>query len=165
MIAVCLLGFLNNTPLWILYHCCPLDTFLRWQCVFSVCAHVCMYVLVAQLCPTLCEIMDIGQARILEWVASSFSSGSSWPRYQTQVSYIAGRFFTIWATGEASQITIDFPLTRDLPLPPPTACLYSRCHRLPQPSAVFVTSGPILVLYSGYIFSHSVSFFLGGKFF
>ena len=34
------------------------------------------------------------QARILEWVAVPFSSGSSWPRDGTQVSWIAGRFFT-----------------------------------------------------------------------
>ena len=42
------------------------------------------------------------QARILERVAIPFSRGSSWPRDQTQVSYIAGRFFTIWATREVS---------------------------------------------------------------
>ena len=44
---------------------------------------------------------EILQVRILEWVAISFSRGSSWPRDQTQVSLIAGRFFTIWATREA----------------------------------------------------------------
>ena len=49
---------------------------------------------VAQLCPTLCDPMDstvhgILQARILEWVAFPFSRGSSQPRDQTQVSYIA----------------------------------------------------------------------------
>ena len=38
------------------------------------------------------------QSRILEWVASHFSRGSSWFRDQTWVSCIAGRFFTIWAT-------------------------------------------------------------------
>ena len=42
--------------------------------------------------------MGILQARILEWVAISFSRRSSQPRDQTQVSHIAGRFFTIWAT-------------------------------------------------------------------
>ena len=47
----------------------------------------------------LCEIRDstareILQARILEWVAISFSRGSSQPRGQTQVSCVAGRFFT-----------------------------------------------------------------------
>ena len=46
---------------------------------------------VAQLCPTLCSPMDytvhgILQARILAWVAPSFSRGSSQPRYPTQVS-------------------------------------------------------------------------------
>ena len=47
------------------------------------------------LCP------GILQARILEWVAISFSRGSSRPRDQTPVSCIAGRCFTLWATGEA----------------------------------------------------------------
>ena len=61
---------------------------------------------VAQLCLTLCDPMDytvhgILQARILEWVAFPFSRGSSQPRDQTQVSCIAGRFFTAFA-GEAS---------------------------------------------------------------
>ena len=45
--------------------------------------------------------MGILQARILEWVASSFSRESSQPRNRTQISCIAGRFFTIWATREA----------------------------------------------------------------
>ena len=40
--------------------------------------------------------------RILEWVAYSFSSGSSWPRNWTRVSCIAGRFFTNWARGSPS---------------------------------------------------------------
>ena len=34
------------------------------------------------------------QERILEWVAIPFSRGSSQPRDQTQVSCIAGRFFS-----------------------------------------------------------------------
>ena len=41
------------------------------------------------------------QARILEWVAVPFSRESSQPRDWTQVSLIAGRFFTSWATTEA----------------------------------------------------------------
>ena len=63
---------------------------------------------VAQLCLTLCDPVDcsppgssihgILHARILEWVAISFSRGSSWPRDQTQVSHIAGRCFNLWAT-------------------------------------------------------------------
>ena len=52
---------------------------------------------------TLCDPMDymvhgILQARILEWVAFSFSRESSQPRNQTQVSLIVGRFFTSWTT-------------------------------------------------------------------
>ena len=38
------------------------------------------------------------QARILEWIAFPFSRGSSQPRGQTQVSLIAGGFFTSQAT-------------------------------------------------------------------
>ena len=61
---------------------------------------------VTQLCPTLCDPKDytvhrILQARILEWVAFPFSRGSSQPRNRTQVSCIAGRFFTSWDTREA----------------------------------------------------------------
>ena len=41
------------------------------------------------------------QARILEWVAVSFSRGSCQPRDRTQVSHIAGEFFASWATREA----------------------------------------------------------------
>ena len=41
------------------------------------------------------------QARILEWVAISFSRGSSRPRDWTQVSHIAGRRFNLCATREA----------------------------------------------------------------
>ena len=61
---------------------------------------------VAQLCPTLrdpvdCTVLGILQARILEWIAFPFSRGSSQPRDRTQVSHIAGGFFTSWATREA----------------------------------------------------------------
>ena len=46
------------------------------------------------------SICGIFQARVLQWVAISFSRGSSQPRDQTWVSPILGRFFTIWATRE-----------------------------------------------------------------
>ena len=59
----------------------------------------------------LCDPMDcsppgssvhgIFHTNILEWVAVSFSRGSSQLRDRTQVSHIAGRFFTVWATREA----------------------------------------------------------------
>ena len=48
------------------------------------------------------SVHGIMQARILKWIAIFFSRGSSWPRNQTQVSCIAGRFFTNWATREES---------------------------------------------------------------
>ena len=41
------------------------------------------------------------QARVLEWVAISFSRGSSQPRDRSQVSHIAGRCFTNQAMQEA----------------------------------------------------------------
>ena len=40
------------------------------------------------------QLSHKGSPRILEWVAHPFSSGSSWPRNWTGVSWIAGRFFT-----------------------------------------------------------------------
>ena len=62
---------------------------------------------VAPSCPTLCDPVDcsprgssvhgILQARVLEWVAISFSRGSSRPRDRTPVSWIAGRCFNLWA--------------------------------------------------------------------
>ena len=48
--------------------------------------------------------MGLLQARILEWVAMPSSRGSSQPRDRTQVSCIAGRFFTIWATREIQEV-------------------------------------------------------------
>ena len=48
-------------------------------------------------------VPEILQARILEWVAFPFSRGSSQPRDWTQVSRIAGRFFTSWANRDAQQ--------------------------------------------------------------
>ena len=62
---------------------------------------------VALLCPTLCDLTDcslpgfsihgIFQARVLEWVAISFSRRSSQPRDQTWISSIAGTRFALWA--------------------------------------------------------------------
>ena len=50
------------------------------------------------------SVYGILQARILEWVAIPFFRGSSWTRDRTQVSCIAGRFFTVWAPREAQCI-------------------------------------------------------------
>ena len=66
------------------------------------------WVKVTQSCPTLCNPMDYTvhgtlQARILERVAFPFSRGFSRPRDQTQVSHIAGGFFTSQATREVQK--------------------------------------------------------------
>ena len=65
----------------------------------------------AQLCPTLCDpkgcnlpgssVHGILQARILEWVATSSSRGSSRPRAQTCVSCIARQILYHCTTWEA----------------------------------------------------------------
>ena len=86
-----------------------LQTISMQACILNMGIHMCVWV--TQSCLTLCDPMDcsspgssvhgILQARILELVAISFSRGSSWSRNQTQVSCIAGRFFTIWAKGKS----------------------------------------------------------------
>ena len=79
-----------------------------WSDLAAAASYVLM--LVTQLCSILCDPIDcnppgfcvhgILQTRILEWVDIPFSKGSSQPTDWTQVSCIAGRFFTIWATRE-----------------------------------------------------------------
>ena len=59
------------------------------------------------------------QARILEWVAFSFSRGPSQPRDRTQVSCIPGRFFTSWATREAQEYWGGLHIPSPLDLPDP----------------------------------------------
>ena len=80
--------------------CCyiPSIVFTKWKKVKSL------------SCVWLCDPLDsslpgsyvhgIFQARVLEWVAISFSRGSSQPRNRTRASCIAGRR-SIWATREA----------------------------------------------------------------
>ena len=98
-----------------LHSCFPLypDCWLQFKTVLSnvkATSHMWKWsgVKVAQSCPTLCDPMDctvhgILQVRILEWVAFPFSKGSFQPRGWTQVSHIAGRFFTSWTTREAQE--------------------------------------------------------------
>ena len=72
--------------------------------------------LVVQLCPTLCHPMDcsppgsfvrgILQAKVLEWVAISFSRGSSWTRHQTHISCIGRWILCHWASREAPGLGI-----------------------------------------------------------
>ena len=87
----------------------PLD-FSIYVCV---CVCVCVCVLVTQSCPTLCDFMDIVCKILLSMEFSRQEYGSGLPCLSlgdlpnsdwTQVSCIAGRFFTIWATREAVYI-------------------------------------------------------------
>ena len=81
---------------------------LKYTMYMRECIYLCDLCLVAQSCPTLCNPVDcsppgssvhgIIQAGILEWVAMPSSTGSSQARDPTQVSHIAGEFFTVWAT-------------------------------------------------------------------
>ena len=60
----------------------------------------------SSLHPMDCTVHGILQARILKWVAFPFSLGSSQFRDQTQISHIAGRFFTSWAIRELVEVTL-----------------------------------------------------------
>ena len=80
------------------------------------------------------SVHGIFQARVLEWIAISFSRGSSQLRDGTQVSHIAGRCFTVWATCPNAEL-----LT-----PPPVGSSAKVVH---SPSFVIspmamITSGP-----------------------
>ena len=73
-----------------------------------------MKMLATQSCLTHCDPMEcsppdssvhgILQARIVEWVAISFSRGSSWPKVWTHASCGTDRFFTVWATRKALKV-------------------------------------------------------------
>ena len=89
----------------------PLQSTCYWVQGYTAC-HMCMC-LVTQLCLTVCNPLDyslpgfsvhgIFQARILEWVATSFSRGSSQSKDRTCiscVSCIVGQYFTHWAIRE-----------------------------------------------------------------
>ena len=107
---------------------------------------------VVQSCPTVttCIVahqaplsLEFFQARILEWVAMPSSRGYSWPMDQIQVSCIAGRSFTVWATSSvqsshsamSDSLQSHEPQHARPPCPSPTPgvhpnpCLWSRwCH-------------------------------------
>ena len=52
------------------------------------------------------SVPGISQARILEWVAISFSRGSSWPRNRTHVSWIGKWILYQWATREDELVAV-----------------------------------------------------------
>ena len=94
------------------------------------------------------SVHGVFQVRILKWIAISFSRGSSQPKNRTQVSCIAGRFFTNWAMREGRIVTILWwfllyinmnwpqvymcPTKSWTPLPPPS---------LPYPSGLSQSTG------------------------
>ena len=86
--------------------------FSKFQSHFQGNRH-CLLLFSCQSCPILCHlrncnppsssVLEISQARILEWVAISPSRGYSWPRDWTHVSCIsclAGRVFTTETPGK-----------------------------------------------------------------
>ena len=101
---------------------CPMKTERRWpqtnqedspEVKWKSLSHV-------QLCdPMDCTVHGILQARILEWVAFPFSRESSQPRDRTQVSCIAGGFFTSWVTRKAQEYWSGYPIPSPADLPDP----------------------------------------------
>ena len=91
----------------------------KWVPIYqipSILLFMCMCAQSHQSCPTLCDPLDcslpgssvhgIFQARILEWLAISFSRGSSWPKDRSHVPCIAGRFFTAEPPGKPNSSCI-----------------------------------------------------------
>ena len=105
--SLCFRGKKKNFFICCRCHSCLLHwSYLRiWHLVIPAWNHESVKMKVAQSCLTLCDPMDstvhgILQARTLEWVAFPFSRGFSQPKDWTQVSGLAGRSFTSWATRE-----------------------------------------------------------------
>ena len=76
---------------------------LMWKVKVKLLNHVWLFVTpwtVAHQAPPAVEF----SRQVLEWVAISFSRGSSWPRDRTRVSHIAGRRFTVRATRAEAQV-------------------------------------------------------------
>ena len=84
------------------------------------------------------------QARILEWVAISFSRRSSWPRDRTLVSYVAGRFFTTEPPGKPGPC-LNSPLYHALDtVPTPEMVLHQFCRtKLNTPWHRAESTGPM----------------------
>ena len=89
------------------------DIYSQKSCGTLLCTSLSLSLKVTQLRPTLCDptgcslpgssVYGILQARILEWIVIPFSRGSFQSRNRAQVSCVAGRFFTVWATGKTNQ--------------------------------------------------------------
>ena len=94
-----------------LFLCCgAIISTIKWKSL----SHMRLFVT-----PSTYTAHEILQARILEWVAFPFSRGSAQPRYQTQVSLIAGIFFSSWATREAQEHWSGWLIPSPVDLPNP----------------------------------------------
>ena len=103
--SLCSQQMLFSHPLTPCYIILMFQDQINWGSIVSVSAES------LQSCRTFCSplkcspprssVHGILQARILEWVAISFSQGSSRPRDWTQIPHFAGRRFNLWATREA----------------------------------------------------------------
>ena len=81
---------------------------LRWyKLLFSSLAHVTL-LRSDGLSPPASSVHGISQGRILEWVAISFSRGSSWPRDWTHISFIGKQILYHWATRETHKGSASF---------------------------------------------------------
>ena len=106
-VSVCVCVYIYNHRIFYMATWCYFVFFLF---SIDICNQACCYCSVTRLCPTLCNPMDcnlssssvhgISQARILEWVAISFSKGSSWPRGRTCISCICRWILYYWTTWE-----------------------------------------------------------------
>ena len=116
------------------------------------------------------SVLGIFQARIQKWVVISFPRESSLPRAWTQVSYIAGRFFIIWATrvADVSQQSIYiYPLPHEPPFrsAPPShpsrssqsTELSSLCYTRSFPEAIYFIYNSVCV-YQAYCLNSSQLF-------
>ena len=88
-----------------------INSYIFYSFLFFILLHPsCCCCLVTKSCPIFCNPRDysppcssaheISQARILEWIAISFSRGSSWPRDWIHISSLAGTFFTTEPPGK-----------------------------------------------------------------
>ena len=135
-----------------------------WRLITNLLKELLM--LVTQLCPALCHPMDcsppgscvhgILQARMLEWVAISFSRGSSWPRGWTQVSRIAGRLY--WLSQQGAILLKETSL---IPNPQLLTGVPSHCFKAPRAfSAPHAALGLSLGNHSSSLFRSYPSFHL-----
>jgi len=124
--------------------------------------------LVAKSCPTLATpwtlarqtpLHGILQARILEWVATSFSTGYSRLGNQTWVSCTVGRFYTNWATRQPW--LAEMPTNEGTAFLPPR-CFYSAISRHVKPFLTWL-QGSCSPWFSPRLSGYSSVFFVGSS--